>query len=222
MGVVYVTTCRTTGKQYVGKSIHSLAARKAKHEKDAPSSPFPLHRAMMKYGFDDFEWVVTLEHEDEPTLLDCEMIMIQVMKTQIPNGYNVTAGGDGFRGHVKTAEHRRKIGEAFRGRKLSDEHKKKLSESMKGKPGWNKGVPMSEESKKKLSESHTGKVMTEACKEHLSRYWKGRVSPMKGRTMSEESRLKISTALKGRKKKSFTEQHKLNIKLASMKRYGKI
>lgn len=216
MGTVYVATCTVNNKQYIGKTVSDLLRRKLRHEKDAPTSPFPFHRALMKYGFDKFGWVCCFESDDEAALLEMEMNLIAGMKTQVPGGYNVTAGGDGFRGVKKTEEHRRKIGDAHRGRKLKEETKRKLSEAMKGKPSARKGVTVSDETRRKISESHTGKKMSDESKLHLSNYWKGRISPMKGRHHSEESKLKLSTAQKGRKK---SETCRENMRLAALKRW---
>lgn len=60
--------------------------------------------------------------------------------------YNLTDGGEGFIGYVRTEEHRRKISESLKGennpnygKTLSEEHRQKISESLKGENNPNYG-----------------------------------------------------------------------------------
>ena len=83
-------------------------------------------------------------------------------------------------GRVLTEETRTKISNAmkgdknpFYGKKHSEESKKKMSESRKGKPGWNKGIPMSEEQKAKLSAMRTGTKASNETRQKMSEARKG-------------------------------------------------
>ena len=94
--------------------------------------------------------------------------------------YNMTNGGDGASGAVRSEETRRKIsisksGEnnPFYGKSLSEETKRKLSEANRGKDNPLYGKSHSEETRRKISEGN------------------------KGKTHSQETRRKISEAISG-------------------------
>jgi hypothetical protein len=63
---------------------------------------------------------------------------------------NLTDGGEGASGHVKSEEAKKKISEANTGKIRTEEAKKKMSEAKIGKP-------LTEERKKKLREANSGK-----------------------------------------------------------------
>lgn len=71
---------------------------------------------------------------------------------------NLTDGGDGISGLIKTKEHRKKLSESHTGKKMSVEARKKISDSLKGKKGRNTGNKHSEETKNKISEAKKGVV----------------------------------------------------------------
>ena len=89
---------------------------------------------------------------------------------------NMTNGGDGASGAIRSPETRKLISEAHKGKIFSKETIRKLSEAGKGRKH-------SEESKLKMSEIQKGKN-------------KGKWGPMKGRTQSQEAKLKMSNAKK--------------------------
>ena len=86
------------------------------------------------------------------------------------NLVNMTDGGDGIFGCVRSKQTRQKISETKKGKVHKKETKEKISETKKGKTPWNKGVSMSEETKKKLSDVN-----------------KGEKHPMFGKKLSPES-----------------------------------
>ena len=77
----------------------------------------------------------------------------------------------------------------------TDETRKKISEVHKGKPGFWKGMHLSEETKKKKSEAMKGK---------------------KRKPASDERRKKISEALNNR---TFTEEHRRKLREASRRKW---
>ena len=74
---------------------------------------------------------------------------------------NMTDGGDGSIGIIRSIETRKKLSEAMKGKKASDETKNKMSESAKGKV-------LSEETRKKISIANTGKRLSDETKKKLS------------------------------------------------------
>jgi hypothetical protein len=107
---------------------------------------------------------------------------------------NLTDGGDGPSGAIRSEETKRKISEANKGKTNSEEHIRKVSEA-------NKGKTRSEETKRKISESRKGQglgiLKSEETKRKISESLKGKLNPMFGKTRSEESRRKQSESRKG-------------------------
>ena len=107
---------------------------------------------------------------------------------------NLTDGGDGPSGAIRSEETKRKMSEAKKGKTNSEEHIRKVSEA-------NKGKTRSEETKRKISESRKGQglgiLKSEETKRKISESLKGKLNPMFGKTRSEESRRKQSESSKG-------------------------
>jgi hypothetical protein len=96
MGCVYCVTCSVNGKRYVGKTKHSLAKRRIQHHSYSRlHQKSAFHKALTKYGTDAFEWAVLYESDDELSLFEKEKEYIAQFATFVPNGYNLTTGGDG-------------------------------------------------------------------------------------------------------------------------------
>lgn len=171
MGCVYLFRCVVNGKLYVGKTKHEFKDYVRGYQLAAISDE-PTNRvfikALRKYGFDAFEWTILIEDEEDEFLCFMERRWIKQLGTKIPNGYNMTDGGDGMAGYSPPEETRKKLslalkGESYEavygdraaeerkkrsgaklGKKHSPEAKKKMSEAKKGRPAHNKGVPMPE------------------------------------------------------------------------------
>lgn len=97
-GYVYLITNRVTGKKYVGCTTGTIENRWQQHVKDAKRGlPYMLHRSLRKHGEGSFkvEPLETVEgsHED---LLQAEIAWIQRQDCVVPNGYNLTHGGQGL------------------------------------------------------------------------------------------------------------------------------
>ena len=110
---------------------------------------------------------------------------------------NLTDGGEGVSGAIRSEETKRKISESKKGKTHSEESKRKISETHKGKTH-------SEESKRKISESRKGQglgiLLSEETKRKISESNKGELNYMFGKHHSVESRRKMSEANKGNTK----------------------
>ncbi len=84
--VIYKLTNKVTGKAYVGKTL-DLPARLRKHKSD--NNCIYLHRAIKKYGMDNFSKEVLAESDDEEQAYRIEEAMIVKHKTLKPFGYNL-------------------------------------------------------------------------------------------------------------------------------------
>lgn len=93
MGCVYRATNVITGKYYIGKTKYSMEERRKSHYTEVPNTYF--HKALRKYGRDNFEWDILFESDDEENLYKKERLFIRLFNTMIPYGYNMTTGGDG-------------------------------------------------------------------------------------------------------------------------------
>lgn len=115
VGLIYLVTNLVNGKQYVGMTIRSLEERRREHEYHAKNnvSNSILHRAMCKYGFENFNWQ-TIVYTDEDNLNVLEMSYVDFYNTKAPNGYNLTDGGEGTNGYTFTDEQRKNLSKARR------------------------------------------------------------------------------------------------------------
>jgi len=105
MGCVYLVTNTSTGMQYVGKTKGPLAARKKQHLCETRHVCY-FHKAIKKYGKQNFKWEELYVSSDEEDLYSKETFFIEKLNTRIPNGYNMTLGGDGLRGVIFSDEWR--------------------------------------------------------------------------------------------------------------------
>jgi len=145
------------------------------------------------------------ESEQDAFLL--EIALIFLFESPLAN---LTYGGEGCSGAVRSEEHRRKLSEINRGRTLSEEGRRKISQANLGKPKppfseehrrklseINRGRTLSEEHRRKLSQVRKGRIVSEETRLKMSEAHKGKVV-RKGRIVSEETRLKMSEAHKGK------------------------
>lgn len=99
MGCIYLATNRINGKQYVGKTERSMEDRRRDHLKDSLKSPrLPFQRALRKYGADSFDWDIIQESNCPGELNRLEVESIVWFGSKVPNGYNMTDGGEGTGG----------------------------------------------------------------------------------------------------------------------------
>jgi len=92
---IYLIRHKGTGKAYVGRSVNirnrwNLHKRHTEQGRDKS----PLHRALRKYGYDAFDWIVLAEAPAH-LQIELERQFIKDIGTMIPAGYNIggAAGG---------------------------------------------------------------------------------------------------------------------------------
>lgn len=185
---------------YVGKGKNRRAFVANRHHRSEY-----WHRVVNKSG--GFEVRFVAQGIDEDLSFLVEMERIDQLRRLGSNLCNLTDGGDGVAGLVRTAEHSRKIGEKHKGKTVSEETRRKLSESVK-----KSGFVLTDEMRANISETHKG-----------NRYSVGRVQPEEekrkraasligsksrsGQTRSTEERAKVSAAMKGRPQAKKTCPH---------------
>jgi group I intron endonuclease len=97
VGIIYKSTNIINKKSYIGQTISTLNRRKTQHKRIAMTgSDYLFHRALRKYGFENFSWEI-LETCEKSILNEREEYYIKEFKTYAPenqSGYNMTRGGD--------------------------------------------------------------------------------------------------------------------------------
>lgn len=139
MGTLYKLDF-ANGKSYVGITTKSLKTRIKHHAADAANgSQYAVHKAWRKHGEPVMTVLAVVEDRD---LAETEIRAIKEFNTLVPNGYNMTPGGEDSPMLVP------EIKAKLVGIKRSDESKAKMSASKKG--------TMSEAHRQKLKDVHSG------------------------------------------------------------------
>ena len=211
MGSIYKITNTVNGKSYIGQTRHDAEKTRIRCHLNGDSKGSRLvKRAIEKYGKDAFAYEILHDGIIPEFLDDLEIEAIKKFNTIAPQGYNLTAGGEGGSpseetrrkmsevGKSRTVEHRRRLSEAQTGRKHSEETKRKISEAVKGEKSPWYGRKHSEETKRKMSETKKGRTLSEEHRRKLSSKLKGENNPNYGKPLSEEHCRKLSEAHKGK------------------------
>lgn len=169
--IVYKVTNNINGKIYIGKTSNSLDGRKAQHLRDSKKSKFKFHRALKKYGYENFLWEVVFECHSEQELNLKEIELIQNYNS-FKNGYNMTLGGEGQLGNTP-----------------SEKTRSIWSLQRKGVVPWNKG-------KKNLNSARYNKIKLskEEINESRRRALKGRIPWNKGKKIGTSKKIKNRVA----------------------------
>ena len=108
---IYCYVNKTNGKKYIGQT-NNLERRKKQHIQDSIhcfqgheiSYELPFHRAIRKYGIDNFEYnileIIDTDNWDEVNKL--ESYYIKKENTIVPNGYNLQCDGMANQGKNKS------------------------------------------------------------------------------------------------------------------------
>ena len=81
------------------------------------------------------------EHLNELSAFECEVNLIQELKSSGCCLVNLTDGGEGVSGRVLTDHEKLMVSMVHSGKKLSPEHKEKLNGSVRGRPSHRRGKP---------------------------------------------------------------------------------
>ena len=97
--LIYLCKNKINNKLYVGQTARTLNERIEEHKRKSlytePKTNF--HKAILKYGFDNFEWNIVSFCEDKKEMNELEMFIISEIKDLYGKKflYNMTEGGDG-------------------------------------------------------------------------------------------------------------------------------
>lgn len=128
-GIVYKATNTVNGKFYIGATTRPLDVRRRAHISHAKSGGGCriFNAALLKYGSDAFSWEVIDRANTHARLMRKEVMAIKSMSPH----YNITSGGRGIVGVVRTAEWTAKISTALRGRRMSPERVEQMRKAYK-------------------------------------------------------------------------------------------
>ena len=136
--IIYKAINQVNGKIYIGQTIQSLEQRKREHINDSKSDKrsFYFHKALNKYGADNFFYMIINECDNIDLLNKLEEYYISYYEsTNKEIGYNLDGGG---KNNTISEETREKM---------------RLRPIMEGENHWNYGRTTSENTKNKQRQS---------------------------------------------------------------------
>lgn len=175
---LYCHTNTVNGKKYVG-----ITMRGAEKRWGANGSRYKgqaLGYAIEKYGWDAFEHEVLLTGLTKKQAEEEERRLIEELGTMVPNGYNLTSGGN--LGAVLSDESREKLRSVHLG-------KPKKPEAIAKTAAAHQGKVVSDETRKKLSEARKGLKESEEWRRHISEGCKGKKWTESQRQKVKETRV---------------------------------
>ena len=190
---------------YIGKGIgNRVNSHLHKNHLKIKSFKNNKIKKILSEGYNIKEYILIITCESEQDAFDLEIKLISdIGRHDLKKGplTNLTDGGEGFGGLIKTDEHKKKIGKANKGKIRTEETKRKLSEIQKGRTYEERmGVEMTERVKKEKSkwmkgDNNPGKNPSEETRRKMSKSYKNN---RKGKKHSEEAKRKMSEKAKGR------------------------
>ena len=140
-GVIYERKNIINGKKYIGQTINLTNRNYVWNNKNKKYGGNYINNAKNKYGIENFETTIltTIYSNDKDelhtALNEFEKMYISVYNTLIPNGYNISEGGQGSNGHKMPNDLLEKLRKLSTGRHPSKETREKMSKSHKGIDG---------------------------------------------------------------------------------------
>lgn len=206
---VYRIINKVTNKCYIGKTTIGYEKRFNKHKEHARNKVNRrLYDSMNHHGINNFKVELLCTCTSLEDMNSKEILAIKQYNSLIPNGYNMTLGGDGGYTLSKWSEDDRKAlykrqAEKRKGTKRTDEQKSRMSDAQKGKyisPEQREKIAMSLKSRYiKLSPEEQKKLVQPLLDSSYTRL---------GATHTEKTKKLMSKAKKG---KTYEEIYKPEI-----------
>ena len=177
--LVYLIVNRIDGKSYIGKTGKSLDRRWNEHVRSINSSPKTrhgrnyFHRALRKYGVDQFDRCILADGLDVDGVNAMEIYYIALFNSNDPEfGYNCTIGGDGMIPNdvIREKIRRNRLGVV---RPQSEAERKWRSEYMRGNT-YSLGKTKTDDIKRNMSEAAKNSPKAQAHIRALGKSWLGR------------------------------------------------
>jgi group I intron endonuclease len=186
---IYKITNKTTGKIYVGFSKDAIKRFKRHLQLAENGVNRRLYDSIRKHGRDSFELEIITKCDTKAEAIQLEKFWIIELNTLMPNGYNMTSGGDGgytlgnWSEEAITALYKRQ-GNSRKGAVVTEATRRKISESNMGKT-----IPLEQRQRQSATLKRIG---------HKPPVMKGKVPWMAGKTHSEATKDKLSKARLGK------------------------
>ena len=221
---IYLITNIKNNKQYVGVTKFLIEERFSQHAKRG----FHLTEAIHKYGKNLFSIGLIEEVETAERAYELEMYYILQYNTKVPNGYNLTDGGDGIFGWEATEQYRKECSERVKelhkekkvgmyGKTHTKETKEKMKESAKEvERTWLIGRKHSPETIEILRQKNLGRKHTEESKQKIRENHhdiSGNNNPMYGKKHSPETIKKMKQKREENKVKRIWVNNQIQEKL---------
>ncbi len=211
--VIYKATNKINDKVYVGQTVQSLRIRKSRHIYDANNGcDFNFHRAIRKYGINNFEWVIIRICNNINELNAFEQYYI-LYYDSMDNGYNLKSGGrNGFLSEETKAKISKNNTRPMLGKHLSTETKEKLRQARLGSKHSDvtKELMSKNSTKywlgKKLSKEHCENLRIAHINKKASVEAREKMSIAK-LNMSDKTRKKMSKAKSGKNHPMYNKHH---------------
>jgi group I intron endonuclease len=189
--IIYEIKNRINNKIYVGK--HSKCnTNKEFQQTNYWGSGTYIKRAIKRYGIENFEKSVIVENiinEDE--LDKYERLYIEKKNSKVPNGYNLTDGGEGL---LNPSEKTRKL----------------LSEHQIGEKNHRFGKSPSQQQRDKVSQTLINTLQSKEQREKMAERMKGEKNSMFGKTGENSPHFGIVKSKEHKRKLSETHKGKNN------------
>ena len=157
--IIYKITNKVNGKIYIGQTIKMLEERWIGHCKNKRGKL--LYRAIKKYKKESFTKEELFQCDSKEELNNLEQICISYYESLVPNGYNISIGGNApmvNRKHTKKTK--QQISITMKSKDVSHLHSEesmnKRVEAFK-RNGKLKGIARTEKVKRKISLANSGK-----------------------------------------------------------------
>lgn len=162
--LIYQILNNINKKIYIGKTGGSFKRRLSSHKSESKRSRSsqPIHKAMRKYGFDNFSFIVVEDGIlDVDTLNEREKYYIDLFNSNDRLiGYNITNGGDG--GPIMFGKNNSQFGK--KRKDLTDRNKANSGKTFEELYGTSKA----QELKSVISKTSSGRIVSEETKKKNS------------------------------------------------------
>ena len=139
-GIIYKIVNKLNNKIYIGITAKSLNKRRQQHIQWSKhkSRLYVIHKAINKYGINNFLFESIDNFCENEDACQKEIKYISLYNSFIPNGYNMTLGGEGVLGHKHphSEETKNKISLTMTGIKKSEETKKNMKSAQIERNKW--------------------------------------------------------------------------------------
>jgi len=124
---IYKATNKVNSKIYIGLTTKSLEERISTHKRAYKHTEYAFHRALRKYGFENFEFQVVEKVSCEKELIRAEARWIDTLNSMDPTiGYNMINQEDGLKVFSKEVREKMSKSQVKRFKEMSKEEKKKV------------------------------------------------------------------------------------------------